>query len=136
MKNMLQHKGFLGSVQYSDRDSIFYGKIEGIDDLVTFEGKSVDEIKKAFQEAVNDYLDFCKDIGKKAFKSYKGSFNVRLGQELHAISSLVARTSGISLNQFVKEAIEREIENRIKNESINVPIDTFLSKQLKDRIQK
>ena len=54
--NTLKYKGFIGSVEFSEEDNIFFGKVEGIDGLVNFEGSSVDELKSAFHEAVDDYL--------------------------------------------------------------------------------
>ena len=65
MKDVLTYKGFIGSVHFSAEDKVFHGKIEGIDDLVTFEGQSVDELLKAFHEEVDDYIKHCKEIGKE-----------------------------------------------------------------------
>ena len=65
----IRYKNFLGSVHFSAEDAVFYGKIEGVNDLVTFEGGSVKELKKAFIEAVEDYIELCNDLGKKVFKS-------------------------------------------------------------------
>jgi predicted HicB family RNase H-like nuclease len=109
MKDVMQYKNFIGSVHFSAGDEIFYGKIEGINDLITFEGKSVKKLKKAFEEAVDDYLQLCAKVAKPALKSYKGSFNVRIPQELHRKSVQKALMSGISLNQLVQEALEKEL---------------------------
>jgi predicted HicB family RNase H-like nuclease len=70
--NIVEHKEFIGSVNYSDSDECFYGKIEGINDLVTFEGNSVKQLKKAFIEAVDDYLALCKVASKEPYRSVKG----------------------------------------------------------------
>ena len=105
MKNILKYKNLLGSVNYSSADEILFGKIEGINDLVTFEGKSVAEFKKAFQEAVEDYLAICKEKGKPVYKPFKGSFNVRIDPNLHKKAALKSTELGISLNQLVEEAI-------------------------------
>lgn len=83
MGNLFKYGEFLGTVQYSAEDEVFYGKILGVDDLVTFEGSSVRELKKAFKDAVNEYVNACNLIGKSAHKSYKGTFNVRMPIELH-----------------------------------------------------
>jgi predicted HicB family RNase H-like nuclease len=109
MKNKMQYKDFIGSVNYSADDETFYGKIEGVNDLVTYEGDSVKEIKRAFEEAVNDYIALCERVGKPILKSYKGSFNVRIPQELHQKSAQKALLAGISLNQFVQKALEKEL---------------------------
>jgi len=103
--NMLKYKDFYGSVEYSAADECFFGKIIGTGDLVTFEGKSVDELKKAFTEAVNDYLVLCQEAGKKPQKSYRGSFNVRISPNLHREAVIISSKQGISLNAFVERAI-------------------------------
>ena len=66
-----------------DEDEIFFGKIEGIDDLVSFEGNTASGLKQVFEKAVNDYVILCKEKGKKIEKLYKGSFNVRIVPEIH-----------------------------------------------------
>ena len=109
MKDVITYKNFIGSVHFSTEDSVFFGKIEGINDLVTFEGNTVEEIIKAFQEAVEDYIQLCKENNKAPFKSYKGSFNVRVSAELHLRAVQQSQKRGISLNQLVQEAIEKEV---------------------------
>jgi predicted HicB family RNase H-like nuclease len=110
MNNILTYKGFTGSVNYNADDHVFFGKIEGINDLVTFEGTTVDELENAFQEMVNLHIDDCKREGKPIEKSYKGSFNVRISRELHKKAAQAAAVKGITLNQLVKRAISREVE--------------------------
>lgn len=109
MKNVLNFKEFFGSVHYSSSDEVFYGKIEGVNDLVTFEGDSVSSLKKAFEEAVLDYIETCEELNKPIYKSFKGSFNVRVNPELHSKAFEFALVKGKTLNQFVKEAIEDKI---------------------------
>lgn len=112
MSNIIKYKEYYGSVEFSGEDECFYGKIIGIDDLVTFEGNSVEELKKAFEEAVDDYLITCKEFGKETDKSYKGNFNVRIAPELHKMAVLIAKSQGKSLNSFVEEAIRQKVGNR------------------------
>ena len=109
MKDVLRYKDFIGSVHFSAEDECFFGKIEGLDDLVTFEGRDVVELKKAFHEAVEDYIDLCRKAGKPAHKSCKGSFNVRMTAELHQKAARKSALLGISLNQLVQRAIEKEV---------------------------
>ena len=109
MKDILMYKDFIGSVHFSADDKVFHGKIEGITDLVTFEGKSVDELEKAFHEAVNDYVTLCKEAGKEPLKSCRGSFNVRIPSELHIKAMNQAVKLGIPLNQLVQKAIEKAV---------------------------
>jgi len=109
MSNIIKYKEFYGSVEFSSEDNCLFGKIIGIDDLVTFEGSSVDELKKAFCDAVDDYLETCEELGKDVNKSYKGSFNVRITPELHKLAVLIAKSQGKSLNSFVEEAIRYQV---------------------------
>ena len=101
----MEYKGYYAKIEYSSEDNIFFGSIIGIDDSITFEGKSVTELETAFQEAVDDYLEMCHKIGKEPQKFYKGSFNVRIDPELHRKASLLAKSNKMSLNKFVEKAI-------------------------------
>lgn len=103
------HKGFIGTVNYSANDHVFFGKIEGINDLVTFEGTTVEELESAFKEMVDLHIEDCKREGKTVEKSYKGSFNVRISSELHKKAAQIAAAKGINLNQLVKHALKREL---------------------------
>jgi predicted HicB family RNase H-like nuclease len=104
--NTITHKNFIGRFNFVEDEEIFHGKIEGITDLVTFEGTSVFEIKQAFIEAVEDYILLCNEVGKDPYKSFKGSFNVRISSDLHRKAALTAARENINLNQFVQKAIE------------------------------
>lgn len=104
-KDLLTHKGFNGSVEASVEDECLHGRILFIDDVITYEGESVPEIKEAFKGAVDRYLDYCDRTGKPANKPYSGSFNVRTGPELHREAVIAATKSGITLNEFVCDAI-------------------------------
>lgn len=119
MTDKLKYKEFIGTVHYSNADEVFFGKIEGINDLVSFEGETVNKLKKAFKEAVEDYLFLCKETGKEVFKSFKGSFNVRLNPELHSKLFENATLEGKTLNQYVKEAIVDKLKNESGNQHSN-----------------
>ena len=108
--NMLEYKGFYGSVEYSMEDECFFGRILGITDLVTFEGDSIASLKKVFHEMVDDYIIDCETTGKKvSVEKYDGIFNVIISPELHKEAALIASKRGISLNDFVKKAIVDEL---------------------------
>lgn len=107
MKDVLKFKDFIASVHFSNEDNVFHGKIEGIEDSITFEGDSVKTLKDSFEEAVEDYLDICTEIDKDPHKSYKGSFNIRIKPELHKKAAFKSMELGISLNQFVEKAISK-----------------------------
>lgn len=111
MTNFLKYKDYLGTVNFSTEDEVFFGRIFGINDVVTFEGTSVQEVKDAFQEAVDDYLITCEELQKTPDKSYKGSFNVRVPVNLHKEAAFVAAQKSITLNEFVKAAISYAVKN-------------------------
>jgi len=106
---LLQHKGCYGSVDVSVEDECLYGKIEFINALVNYEADNVAELEKAFIEAVDDYLVTCEEQGYEPEKSCKGSFNVRIGSNLHRSALIYAKDHGLNLNEFVKESIEKAI---------------------------
>jgi predicted HicB family RNase H-like nuclease len=112
MNDILEYKGYYASLHFSSEDEVFYGKLLGIDDLVNFEGASVKELKKAFHEAVNDYLETCKELGKEPNKTYKGTFNVRITTDMHKEAANFAAIHNISLNDFVKTAISYTLLHR------------------------
>jgi predicted HicB family RNase H-like nuclease len=112
MNDILQYKDYYASVHFSAEDEVFYGKILGINDLVSFEGSSVRELKKSFHEAVEDYLAMCEQAGKDPDKTYKGTFNVRISSDLHKEAAVFAAINNVSLNDFVKTAIHYALLHR------------------------
>jgi predicted HicB family RNase H-like nuclease len=111
MDNILKYKNFIATVKYSDEDEAFIGRIEGINAVVSFEGQSVSELKKAFKEAVESYMSVCQKKGVTTIqKSYTGVFNVRLNSDLHRRAAITAKLHGSTLNAFVKDAIEKYID--------------------------
>ncbi len=108
-KDFLTYKNFISSIHFSADDEIFYGKIEGITDLVSFEGNSVVALKKAFKEAAIEYEAICNAQNKPMLKSLKGSFNVRIKKELHQKAFTYSTQHGISLNQLVQDALENKL---------------------------
>lgn len=107
--NTLSYKGYIGSVAFSEKDNVFFGKVEGIDGLVNFEGESVKELTDAFHEAVDDYIAYCREEGLEPHKSYSGSLNVRLTPEMHSRVAMLAKQAGISINAFIKSAVEKQV---------------------------
>ncbi len=106
MGNIMKYKGYWAEVNYSDEDECFCGKIEGLkDSLILFEGETVKELKRDFKEAIDDYLQTCKEINKKPEKQCKGSLNVRLGVDLHNQAKIKSIERNISINELIKEAV-------------------------------
>jgi predicted HicB family RNase H-like nuclease len=107
--NVLQRKGFKGSVEYSGDDNLLVGKILDIEALIMYSGESVADISAAFVDAVEDYLETCAREKIEPEKPYSGSFNVRVTGELHRSAVMVARKRGQSLNALVNRAIAAEV---------------------------
>ncbi|OHD54672.1 MAG: DNA repair protein [Spirochaetes bacterium GWF1_51_8] len=114
MKDRIIYEDFIASIHFSTEDNTFFGKIEGIDDLVTFEGDNVQSLNQAFRDAVEDYKELCKMKNLDPHKSYRGTFNVRINPELHKKAVQIALKEGMSLNQFIQKAIEDELNSVMK----------------------
>jgi predicted HicB family RNase H-like nuclease len=106
----LRHKGYAGTIEVSIEDGCLHGSILFINDLITYEGNTVEEIKASFEEAVDRYLAYCEETGKPADKPCSGTFNVRVGPELHRKAVEAAHDRGITLNEFVTQSMQAAIE--------------------------
>lgn len=107
MNNTIQYKGYIGSVEFSEEDSIFYGKVMGIRSLISYEGESARELLEDFHGVVDDYLESCKAEGKEPEVAFKGSFNIRLSPELHKRIYIYAAAHQISMNRYIEEILEK-----------------------------
>jgi predicted HicB family RNase H-like nuclease len=107
---MMEYKGYFGKVEFDDEASIFHGEIVGTRDVITFQGKSVTELKKAFRESVDDYLAFCAQRGEKPDKPFSGQFVTRLSPDLHRRASAAASADGKSLNAWVSEKLQSAVQ--------------------------
>ena len=104
---MLTHKGYTGHVEYDDTAGVFHGEVLDLRDVVTFQGKSAEEIEEAFRESVDDYLDFCEQKGEEPDKPFSGRLMLRLPPKLHRKVYVSALREGKSLNQWIAERLER-----------------------------
>lgn len=107
----MMHKGYAARIEYSDEDGCFIGRIAGIKPIITFHGDSVAEVRSAFQESVDFYLETCLARGEQPEKPFSGKIMARVPPELHARATSVADALGKSLNQFVTEAIQRAVNS-------------------------
>lgn len=112
-ENVMEYKGYHTKIEVDTKTYKLRGKIEGINDLVNFESDNVSSIEKEFHEAVDDYLDFCAEVGKEPDKEYKGTFNVRISPELHKKLAIYANKNDMTLNATVEKAIETYVNGRI-----------------------
>ena len=104
---MLKYKGYTGYVEFDDEAGIFHGEVLDLRDVITFQGKTVEEIKKAFCESIEEYLEFCKERNEKPDKPFSGRLMVRLPPRLHRKVFISARREGKSLNQWIAEMLEK-----------------------------
>ena len=109
---LMQYKSFYGSAEISLEDGVLFGKIECINDLVTYEADNPAELKAAFEEAVDDYIQTCAEIGKEPEKPFSGTFNVRVGPDIHKKAYLKSLNEGLSLNDLVKKSIESYLDDK------------------------
>ena len=109
ISSLMECEGYHAKIEFDQEDQIFVGHVLGINDSINFHGRSVDELKEEFRNAVENYLDYCKRAGKEPEREYKGTFNVRIKPEQHRKIALYAANEGITINQFVARAIEDEL---------------------------
>lgn len=108
--NTLEYKGYNGTIEVSLADNCLFGRVIGIQGSITYEGTTLDELKEDFKNGIEDYLQYCTDKNIDPQKPFTGMFNVRLNSDLHKRAVIRAKNKGQSLNSFVKEAIEHELQ--------------------------
>lgn len=108
---VLKYKDYLGSIEVSIEDDCLYGKILHVEDLITYEADNPKNLEAAFISAVDDYLEFCEEQGKTPDAPFKGSFNIRIGEDLHKSASIAAKIKGVTLNEFIKMAVSDALKN-------------------------
>lgn len=107
---MMEYKGYVGRVEYDDAASIFHGEVINTRDVITFQGATVAELKQAFRDSVEDYLEFCLERGEEPEKPFSGRFVTRVSPDLHRRVNIAATASGKSLNAWVTEQLERGVQ--------------------------
>jgi predicted HicB family RNase H-like nuclease len=125
MKDLLRYKGFLGSIEVSIGDNCIHGKILFIDDVVTYEAESPAQLEAEFKAAVEDYLATCKALGRDPNKPFSGSFNVRIGPDLHQKIAKHAAVTNSSINEVVKQALIECLKEQDPKEVIHRHYHTF-----------
>jgi predicted HicB family RNase H-like nuclease len=110
----MEYKGYFAKVEFDDDANIFHGEVINLRDVITFEGETVKKLKKAFQDSVDDYLDFCAERGEDPEKPYSGKFVVRVEPELHKNITIEARKAGKSLNVWVSDTISKALKDITK----------------------
>lgn len=103
----MKYKGYEGHVIYDEDAKLFHGEVSGLKDVVTFQGTSVDQLEQAFKDSVDEYLNFCKELGRAPEKPFSGKLLIRISPETHERVAYQAKCSGISLNTWIKQAIQQ-----------------------------
>jgi predicted HicB family RNase H-like nuclease len=106
---MFKYKGYIGRVDFDEEDEVFHGEVVNTRDVITFQGKSVLELKRSLKNSVDDYLEFCRERGEKPDRPFSGKFVVRIPPEVHREAFIEAKRSGKSLNAWVREAILKAV---------------------------
>ena len=109
---MIEYKGYTGVFGFDPSIEAFHGRIVGLQDVVTFQGRSLDELRREMAESVDDYLEFCGEVGKEPERPYRGEFLVRTTPELHRAATIEAEASGMSLNAWVEATITSVVRER------------------------
>ena len=107
MMNVLEYKGYSARVELDAQDECFAGRVAGINDIVGFHGSTIAELKAAFHEAVDDYIDTCRKTGKAPERPFSGKVMFRIAPEIHARAALAAELRGMSLNQWAEEVLAK-----------------------------
>ncbi len=103
---MMTYKGYYATVSFDDEAEIFHGEVVGLKDVITFQGQSVEELKVALEDSVEDYLEFCASRGEEADKPYSGKFMLRVEPALHRRLSALSAEEGTSLNNWIRSKLE------------------------------
>ena len=102
----MEHRGYRGAVSFDDEIGIFHGEVVGAKDVVTFQGQSVEELRIAFRDSVDEYLEFCAERGRPPDNSFSGKVPLRMSPDLHRAAAEAARLEGKSLNAWLTEVVE------------------------------
>ena len=108
---MMEYKGYFAKVEFDDKANAFYGEIINLRDVITFEGETVESLRKAFNDSVEDYLAFCSERGEAPEKPYSGKFLVRIEPELHKTLVIQAHKNGKSLNTWIHDALDKVVKD-------------------------
>ena len=106
---MMKYKGYQGCVVYDDEAKLFHGEVIGLKDMITFQGLSVDELEQAFKDSVEDYLAFCKELGRHPEKPYSGKVLVRMSSKDHERAAFKAKATGLSMNEWINQTLHEKL---------------------------
>ncbi len=111
---MMTYKGYSGQVEFDDEAGILHGRVIGIKDVITFEGKTVDDIRVAFHDSVDDYLDFCQELEQEPDKPFSGKLPFRTSPERHRRIYLAAKKAGESINSWMDNVLSEAADEALR----------------------
>ena len=103
----MTHNGYMATIELDEDAGLFHGEVINTQDVLTFQGRTLDELKAAFADTIADYIEWCGERGKEPDRPFSGNFTVRISPELHRRIATAAARNGESVNAFVAEALER-----------------------------
>ncbi len=115
---MMTYRGYKGYFEYDEKADIFHGQVLGIKDVITFQGRSIDDLKIALKDSIDDYLEMCDQEGKSPEKPFSGKFSLRLSPEIHSKVAQAAASTHKSINSWVADAVI----NNLKNQNITIEL--------------
>jgi predicted HicB family RNase H-like nuclease len=104
----MKYKGYIGHVTYDPQAKLFHGEVLGLRDVITFQGRTPEELEEAFKDSINDYISWCKERGEQPEKSYSGKLHIRIPSKLHAKISMAAQAKGLSLNEYIINKLSKK----------------------------
>lgn len=113
MKTLMEYKNYHAAIQYDDEDKLFIGTIIGINDSISFHGKTVKELKRKLKSSIDDYVAMCHSVGKEPEKEYSGNMNIKITHEDHQKAKRIAEEKGISINKLFSSLIHSELQKKI-----------------------
>lgn len=106
---MLKYEGYTGHVEFDDEADLFHGEVLDLKDVVTFQGKTPSEIRQAFRDSIDNYLEFCKERGEDPDRPFSGRLILRLPKDLHRNAFLRAKEAGVSLNNWITSRLNESV---------------------------
>ena len=128
---MMEYKGYSAEVEIDDERGILHGRVINTRDVITFEGYSVDELRQAMSDSIEDYLDYCRKLGRAPDKPFSGRFQVRISPDLHRRVFTAAKVSGVSMNTFVTKILDTASSSATAHVPIGILADLDMRAEVK-----
>ncbi len=109
---MMSYRGYKGYFEYDEKADIFHGQVIGIRDVITFQGRSIDDLKVALKDSIDDYLEMCEQEDKSPDKPFSGKFSLRLPPEVHSKVAQAAASAHKSINSWITDVVENNLEKQ------------------------